>query len=78
MRMPTPINQLFNDKSSVVQILFLDVYTWTLPWIRWNTWLIGDGSEFKGYFVIFLRCFFKNIMVEIVIKTCTNNTYSMH
>ena len=28
VRMPTPINQLFNDESIAVQIIFLDVYTW--------------------------------------------------
>ena len=27
VRMPTPINQLFNDESIAVQILFLDVYS---------------------------------------------------
>ena len=58
MRMPTPINQLFNDESIAVQIIFLDVYTWNSPWIQWNTGLIGDGSEFQGYCVIFLDIFF--------------------
>ena len=48
--MPTPINQLNNDESIAVQIIFFDVYTWNLPWIQWNTGLIGDGSEFQGYF----------------------------
>ena len=28
VRTPTPINQLFNDESIAVQILFLDVYMW--------------------------------------------------
>ena len=28
VRTPTPINQLFNDASIAVHILFLDVYTW--------------------------------------------------
>ena len=28
VRMPTPINQLFNDESIAVQIIFLDDYTW--------------------------------------------------
>ena len=28
VRMPTPINQLFNDESIAVQIIFLDIYTW--------------------------------------------------
>ena len=27
--------------------------------IQWNTGLIGDGSEFQGYFVIFLHNFFQ-------------------
>ena len=33
--------------------------------------LIGDGSEFQGYFVIFLYIFFKNNVVEIVNKMST-------
>ena len=28
VRMPTPINQVFNDESIAVQIIFLDDYTW--------------------------------------------------
>ena len=28
VRMPTQINQLFNDESIAVKIIFLDVYTW--------------------------------------------------
>ena len=28
VRMPTPINQLFNDESIAVKIIFLDDYTW--------------------------------------------------
>ena len=28
VRMPTPINQLFNDESIAVQSIFLDDYTW--------------------------------------------------
>ena len=28
VRMPTPINQLLNDESIAIQILFLDIYTW--------------------------------------------------
>ena len=32
---------------------------------RWNIGLIGDDSEFQGYFVIFLDIFFKNNAVEI-------------
>ena len=35
--------------------MFLDVYTWNWPWIQWNTVLIGDGSQFRGYFVIFFQ-----------------------
>ena len=64
VRMPTSINQLFNDEYIAVQIIFLDVYTW-------NTGLIGDGSKFKGYFVIFLDIFFKNNVMEIVHKMST-------
>ena len=69
--MPYPINQFFNDESIAVHILFLDVYTLNWPWIRWNTGLIGDISEFRGYFVIFLDFFFKNNVVEIVHKMFT-------
>ena len=28
VRMPTPINQLFNDRSIAVKIIFFDDYTW--------------------------------------------------
>ena len=28
VRMPTPINQLFNDESIAVQIIFVDDYMW--------------------------------------------------
>ena len=47
------------------------VYTWNYPWIRWNTGLIGDGSEFQGYYVIFVDIFFNNNMVEIVHEMST-------
>ena len=33
-----------------------------------NIVLIGDGSEFQGYFVIFLYIFFNNNVVEIINK----------
>ena len=36
--------------------------------IRWNTGLIGDGSAFQGYFVIFVDIFCKNNVVTIVRK----------
>ena len=38
---------------------------------KWNTGLFGDGSEFQGYFVIFLDIFFKNNVMEIVHKMST-------
>ena len=42
------------------------------PWIQWNTGLIGDGSEFQGYYVIFfILFFFKNNVVEMVHKMST-------
>ena len=49
MRMHTPKNQFFNYESIAVQIIFLDVYTWNYPWIKWNTGLIGDGSELTNW-----------------------------
>ena len=40
-----------------------------------NTGLLGDGSEFQGYFVIFLDIFFfKNNVMEFVHK----NVYFSH
>ena len=59
MRMPIRIKPLFNYESIAVQIIFLDNYTWNYPWIKWNIGLIGDGSEFQGYFVIFLDIVFQ-------------------
>ena len=59
VRTPAPINQLFNYESIAVQIILLDVHTWNYPWIQWNTGLFGEGSEFQGYFVIFLDIFFQ-------------------
>ena len=38
---------------------------------EWNTGLIVYGSEFQGYFVIFLDSFFKNNVVEIVHRMST-------
>ena len=62
VRMPNPINKLLNDESIAVQMLFLDGYTWNKPWIRWNTGLIGDGSDFNDI----LWFFFMNNVVEII------------
>ena len=74
VRMPTPINQLFNDESIAVQIIFLDDYTWNQPWIQWNTGLIDDGLEFQGYFVIFLDIVFQ----EQCGGDCSYNVYFAH
>ena len=71
--MPTPLNQPFNDESIAEQIIFLDVYTWNYPWIRWNTGLIGDGSEFQGYFVIYI--FFSRAMCWRLFIKCLLCTY---
>ena len=70
VRMPIPINQFFNYESIAVQIIGLGDYTWNYPWIQWNTGLISDGSEFQGYFVIFLDIFKSNV-VEIVHRMST-------
>ena len=41
VRTPAPINQLFNDESIAVHILFVDVYTWNCTCIQMEHWIIS-------------------------------------
>ena len=47
VRMATPINQLSNDESIAVQNMFGMFIREISHGFRWNTGLIGDGSEFQ-------------------------------
>ena len=66
--MPTPINQLLNDESIAVQIIFFNEMSHVFDG------LIGDGSEFQVHFVIFLDTFSKTMWWRLFIK-CIICTY---